>query len=121
MQEEPRIIKPIAKKGSMRWLGVFFDSRLSFSDHPGKMASKRRKAAAGLSMLVNTTRRIEAGIMRRAVHACILPILTYGILAWWPGQTSTNCKGRKIYNAMENNCKKLDKAQKAALRAILPV
>lgn len=30
---EPRIIKSMAKKASMRWLGVYFDSRLSFSDH----------------------------------------------------------------------------------------
>ena len=30
---EERIIKPTSKKGSMRWLGVYFDSRLSFSDH----------------------------------------------------------------------------------------
>ena len=85
------------------------------------MASKGRKGAAGLSMLVNTTREVEAGIMRRAVHACILPILTYGTPAWWPGRTRTNCEGRTIPNAMEKNCKKLDKAQNAALRAILPV
>lgn len=75
---EPRIIKTIAKKASMRWLGIYFDSRFSFSDHAEKMASKRRKAASGLSMLVKTTRGVEALIMQKAVHACILPILTYG-------------------------------------------
>ena len=60
----------------MRWLVVYFDPRLSFSDHAAKMASKKRKAAAGLAMLVKTTRGVEAVIMRKAVHACILPILT---------------------------------------------
>lgn len=39
-EERPRIIRPVAKKGSMRWLGVYFDPRLSFSDHAGKMDSK---------------------------------------------------------------------------------
>lgn len=105
----------------MRWLGVYFDSRLSFSDHVTKMASKGRKAAACLSMLVKTTRGAEASIMRRAVHACILPILTYGTSAWWPGRTRTNGKGGTIQNSMKTNCNKLDKAQNVALRAFLPV
>ena len=118
---EPRIIKAIAKKASMRWLGVYFDSRLSFSDHAEKMASKGRKAASGLSMLVRTTRGVEALIMRKAVHACILPILTYGAPAWWPGRTRTNKQGRTIQNSMEGNCQRLDKAQNTALCAILPV
>ena len=29
IEERPRIIRPVAKKGSMRWLGVYFDPRLS--------------------------------------------------------------------------------------------
>ena len=105
----------------MRWLGVYFDPRLSFSDYAAKMASKGRKAAADLSMLVKTTRGVEAGIMRKAMHACILPILTYGTPAWWPGRTRTNREGRTIQIGMESNCKKLDKAQNIALCAILPV
>ncbi len=85
-----RVIKPILKKASMRWLRIYFDSRLSFSDHAEKMASKERKAASGLSMLVKTTRGVEALIMRKAVHACILPILTYGAPAWGPRQSRIN-------------------------------
>lgn len=74
---ELRIIKPVPKKASFRWLGIYFDSRLSFSDLVEKMASKGRKVASGLSMLVKTTRGVEAFIMRKAVHVCVLPILTY--------------------------------------------
>lgn len=59
--------------------------------------------------------------MRKAVHACILPILTYGAPAWWPVRTGTNREEETIQNGMETNCRKLDKAQNAALRAILPV
>lgn len=80
----------------MCWLGVYFDPRLSFSDHAAKMTSKGWKAAAGLSRLVKTTRGVEEGIMRKAVHACILPILTYGTPAWWPGRTQTNRKRQTI-------------------------
>ena len=85
------------------------------------MASKSRRAAACLSILVKTTRGAEADVIRKAVHACILLILTYGTPAWWPGQTRTNSKGDIIQNGIETICKKLDKAQNVALRAILPV
>ncbi len=72
-------------------------------------------------MLVKTTRGVEAVIMRKAVHACILPIPTYGTPAWWPGRTRTNREGQTIQNSMESNCKNLDRAQNTALRAIFPV
>lgn len=72
-----RIIKPLGKSTSMKWLGVYFDYKLSFADHANKMASKGRKAATGLTMLVKTTRGVNATTIRKAVHACILPILTY--------------------------------------------
>lgn len=85
------------------------------------MASKGQKTATGLSMLVKTTRRVEALVMRKAIHACILPILTFGTPAWWPCWIQTNCEGRTIQNGMESKCKKLHKAQNIAIRAILPI
>lgn len=69
----------------MRWLGVSFDPRLLFSDHAAKIASKSRKTVADLSMLVKITREVEAVIIWKEVHACILLILTYGTPAWWLG------------------------------------
>lgn len=81
-----RIIKPLRTSTNMKWLGVYFDHKLSFSDHTNKMASKGRKAAAGLTMLGKTTREVNATTMRKAVHVCILPILTYAASAWWPGR-----------------------------------
>ena len=66
----------------MSWLGVYFDHRLSFADLSGKIASQGRKVVSGLSILVNTTKEIEAVIMRKTVHVCILPILKYDAPAW---------------------------------------
>ncbi len=40
----------------MRWLRVYFDPCLSFSDHAIKIADKGLKAAGELSMLVKITR-----------------------------------------------------------------
>ena len=72
-------------------------------------------------MLVKTTRGVEAVIIRKEVHAFILTIPTYQIPAGWPRRTQANREGRKIYNEMENNCKKLDKSKNTAFCAILPV
>ena len=47
-----RVVRPVGEKTSMRWLGLFYDSRLSFKDHANKLASKGRQAASGLKMLV---------------------------------------------------------------------
>lgn len=49
-----RIVKPTPKDASMRWLGVYYDARLSFKRHVEKMASKGQRAVADLKMLGNT-------------------------------------------------------------------
>lgn len=71
-------------------------------------------------MLANSVCGVKPLIMRKAVHACITPILTYGAPAWWPGVTRTNQKGKTVQNRIQELCKKLDKAQNVALKAILP-
>ena len=111
----------VDKSSALRWLGIYFDSRLSFANHAEKMATKGRVAATGLHMLTKTTRGVEAEVMRRAVHSCIIPILTYAAPAWWPGKTRVNKTGHTIQNGVERHCKKLNLAQNVALRAILPV
>lgn len=77
MEKVPQILKPVMKKDSICWLGVCFDFCLLFSDYATKMARKGQKTAASLVMLVETTRRVEAIMIRKAVHACILLILIY--------------------------------------------
>ena len=104
-----RIVKPTPKNSSMRWLGVYYDARLSFKRHAEKMASKGRKVVAGLNMLGNTVQGVETGVIRRAVHACILPILTYAAPAWWPGRTRFNKQGKIIRNGVDGQLRSLDK------------
>ena len=116
-----RIVKPTPKDFSMRWLGVYYDVRLSFKRHVEKMASKGRRAVAGLKMLGNTIQGVETKVICRAVHACILPILTYASSTWWPGQTRVNKHGKNIRNGVEGQLTRLDKVQNIALRTILPV
>ena len=44
-----------------------------------------------------------------------------GAPAWWPGRLREDKEERDIKNGMERHCRKLDKSQNVALRAILPV
>ena len=120
-EETELVVTPVPKSSALRWLGVYFDSRLSFVNHAEKMAAKGRLAATGLRMLTKTTWGVEAEVMRRAVNSCILPILAYAAPAWWPGKTRINKAGHTIQNGVERHCKKLSLAQNIALRAILPV
>ena len=85
------------------------------------MASKGRKAVSGLNMLGNTVQGVEPYVMRQAVHACILPILTYAAPAWWPGKNRLDKKGKVIRNGVEGHLSRLNKVQNIALRTILPV
>lgn len=117
---EPRLVRPVSKTAAMRWLGVFFDARLSFKNHVTKLASKARVAAAGLRTLTNTVRGASPLVMRRAVHSCIIPILTYGAPAWWPDVTRANQKGNIVQNQIQGLGDKLDKVQNIALKVILP-
>lgn len=105
----------------MRWFGVYFDTRFSFKNHAEKMASAARKAVSGLNMLGNTVRGVDVRIIRRAVHACILPLLTYAAPAWWNGRSCINNAGKTIRNGVEGQLYRLDKVQNTALRTILPV
>lgn len=71
-------------------------------------------------MLANTVRRASFLVMRRAIHSCIIPILIYGALVWWPGVTQHNQKKNIVQNRVQELCDKLKKIQNKALKVILP-
>lgn len=72
-------------------------------------------------MLENTVRGVDVKIIRRAVHACVLSILTYAAPAWWHGRSRINNAGKTIRNGVEGQLCRLEKVQNTALRTILPV
>lgn len=92
---------------------------LSFKCHAKKMASKTQKAVASLNMLGKIIQRVKTKVMRQAVYIYILPILTYGTPAWWPGRICLNKQGKTIQNGLEGQLKRLDKVQNITLRSIL--
>ncbi|KAI1001738.1 hypothetical protein K3495_g6468 [Podosphaera aphanis] len=72
-----------------RWLGVYFDKKITFKWHVNIFASKALKVANALRSLGNTSRGCNPNLLRQATIACILPIAYYGAENWWPGRYRT--------------------------------
>jgi hypothetical protein len=56
----------------LRWLGVYFDCKLSFKPHVHILATKALTVNNALRSLGKTTRDVPLIFLQRAVKACIL-------------------------------------------------
>ncbi|KAK1948820.1 hypothetical protein LY78DRAFT_545870, partial [Colletotrichum sublineola] len=56
----------------IRWLGVWFDRRLSFRYHVEKGVGTPKKVAQHLRHLTNTKGGLPAAAVRKAVVTCVL-------------------------------------------------
>ena len=97
--------------GTLRWLGVLFDRKLSFRPHALAVFQKARTAACALQMLGGCRRGAPASSMRQAVTAGVIPIMTFAAAAWWPLQS----------RAAKGLATRADAVLSRALRAALPV
>ncbi|PNP37739.1 hypothetical protein TGAMA5MH_10340 [Trichoderma gamsii] len=117
---EGRAIPP---QESMRWLGVHLDPRLSFKKHVEVMTGKALKAANFLRSLNKTIKGPPPDAVALAAKACVLPVLFYGLDAWWLGPTR-QCRSnpsKTTNTGTDNLVEKMDKAIRAAARAVVPV
>lgn len=78
----PRAITPIQ---NMRWLGVFFDKKLSFKTHVEMMATRAQSTLAGLRILANSIRGLSIANARLLYKTVILPVLTFASPVWFTG------------------------------------
>ncbi|RAL60503.1 hypothetical protein DID88_000278 [Monilinia fructigena] len=75
------VIPPITtspKKGdqpALRWLGVWFDRRLTFKRHVAERAGKARQIARHIRGLAKTVDGPPASALRKAVITCVIPSL----------------------------------------------
>ena len=79
-------VNPPPAGGATRWLGIWFDQRLSFNKHCRVMAAKAMQTAAGIKSIANTARGANAHLLQRATVACVISVLCYEAEAWWPGR-----------------------------------
>jgi ribonuclease HI/exonuclease III len=76
----------ISPKKVVRYLGIWFDSKLSFKSHVEKRTNSATSALYGLIRLATTQKGLSFQAIRRLYIACIISIADYGIQVWWkPG------------------------------------
>ncbi|VDB84849.1 unnamed protein product, partial [Peniophora sp. CBMAI 1063] len=85
------IIPPNARARSvspqpvMRWLGIWFDYKLTWKSHVEKMATRARSTIAGLRILANTVRGLRLANARLLYKTVVIPVLTFGAPVWYRG------------------------------------
>jgi ribonuclease HI len=72
---------------ALRWLGVYFDRKLTWRRHVSVRAAKARAVAQHIRNLARTVDGPPASSLRKAVITCVLPSLLYGTEAWYAGRT----------------------------------
>ena len=97
----------IEPKEVVRWLGIWFDSKLTFKQHLNTRVSQAKSAFLRMARLANTEKGLTPYAMRQLYLACITSVADYGSIIWWKNQT-------QFY-------KPLQALQNLALRKILGV
>src|SRR5260370_13829372 len=72
----------------MRYLGLWFNPKLNFHEHIKIAALKASRATKALQMLGNSTCGIHQHYIRQMYLGVVLPIATYGSVAFWDGKLS---------------------------------
>ncbi|EXU95536.1 reverse transcriptase domain protein [Metarhizium robertsii] len=110
-------------EAAMRWLGLCLNRKLTFKTHVEKWTAKAQTVAHHLRSLGNTRRGALPSAVQRAVRACVEPILLFGVEAWYPGTTSPRWRrpSKEGPSRIQQLVRKMSKALKQAIRAILPI
>ena len=83
----PDTCKEVTSTSCMRYLGLWFDPQLRFHEHAKIAVSKASRATEALCMLGNSTSGINQLCLRQLYLGAILPIMTYGSVAFWNGKS----------------------------------
>ena len=126
---KPKVSPPILHEGerrpekAMRWLGIWLDSTLTFKTHVEKWTAKAQAVAHHLRGLANTKHGPLPSAMRRAVRACVEPVLLHGAEAWYPGLSSPRWSQptKEGSSGIQQLLRKMNKSLHNSMRAVLPV
>jgi ribonuclease HI len=92
-----------------RWLGVFFDRKLSFKAHVQIACLRAKQITDHMQRLCRTVKGAKPVLLRQAVQGCAFATLFYGAETWYGRYTSPTVLRR------------LQPAINRAARAVLPV
>lgn len=83
---------------TLRWLGIWFDRKLSFKHHVKTKAASAMRAFLALARLGNTERGLSQTALRQLYQTCVTTISDFGAEVWWNGQTGYKIQLQKIQN-----------------------
>ena len=88
----------IFPKEIVKWLGIWFDRKLSFKTHVEKRIAAASRMFYSISRLANTERGLSFQAMRQLYIACIVSVADYGVPVWWKQQQFLLEKFIKLQN-----------------------
>ena len=74
--------KPLIQVHSMKYLGIIFDSKLTFREHINYMAEKFTKLIFALSKSAKLNWGLKYADLKTIYTKVILPLLLYGAPVW---------------------------------------
>jgi len=90
----------ILPKTEVKWLGIWFDRKLSFKTHIDKVLAKANRVYHQIYRLANCSKGLSFQAMRQLYTACITSIADYGVPIWWKGQRHYLERYIKLQNSM---------------------
>ena len=111
---------------ALRWLGVWFDRKLSFKRHVSERTGKARKVSHHIRGLARIADGPPASSLRKAVITCVLPSVLYGTEIWYAGRTKLprlqpEDRDRVVSARNGWHVDMIDKVLALAIRGVLPV
>src|SRR5919206_1662135 len=83
----------------VRYLGIWFDRKLTFKAHVEKRLAAASRIFYSISRLANTERGLSFQAMRKLYLACIVSVADYRVPVWWKGQEYLLDKFKKLQNS----------------------
>ena len=88
----------IFPKEVVKWLGIWFDRKLSFKVHVEKRIAAASRMFYSISKLANTERGLSFQALRQLYIACVVSVADYGVPVWWKQQQFLIQKYEKLQN-----------------------
>jgi ribonuclease HI len=88
----------IQPKEVLRWLGVWFDRKLSWNHHVSLRTDQARGVFLRMSRLANTERGLSPKAMRQLYFACVSSVSDYASVVWWKGQAKFSSLLQSLQN-----------------------
>lgn len=111
---------------ALRWLGIWFDRRLTFKRHVERRVAATIKIANHIKSLGRVSRGPPADALHKAVTTIVIPSLLYGSEVWYKGRTKPNARNRtnrptETSTRLGSHIDSIQRALVKSARGILPV